>query len=396
MASGDWLFQLPSVGAVSRQLTVLRQWFDSDPAAQAIPDAEAEEFNCAADLLVRIPYTELDAICRHLGEGGVRNSELDKRRKILALLRSWRNPARRKFLVEARRHASISSMGDVERYGSTFTLGRLAQAHREGAPIFWLTAVLRMLGREAQISVLLDGMGTRAWQEHHIFLFNGRAMMRRILDGVSVPWSSPASHAEPSGQDESTLVHRLQQKESALNSLSSDIRKGERTRSDWKQTARQAEKDLQFQLQRVRAEVASAAEDLQRRQEVQQREMNDLDARYGQRLRRLQERLAEERLEFARALAERASRSGAAPLMGWRVLVTGAGVDQDAYRLLVQSAGGRLVDDGADILIALGDLGDLAGGPPAFRVEGTGLGAFERTLRQQVIPWVLRYRMGWQ
>lgn len=126
-------------------------------------------------------------------------------------------------------------------------------------------------------------------------------------------------------------------------------------------------KAAQSGYRKARAQVTAAQEALTRRLAQQQQELGAIEARHAAEMQRLRERLALAQTDFAAALVERARTTGGTPLAGCRVKVAGRSEDQAGYRLLVESLGGRLVQDGTDLTVY---------------PDSSGLAAFERALSQ--------------
>ena len=359
----------------------------ADPEAAAIADADAEDFFAVAWGLWVLSASDVRLMAKAFGLHMSHKGPKAQRYVVTNALRRWRNPRVSKFLLDLVRNMSYGTLPAANDAGDRIGFDDLTSAYDKQTNIVWLVHFMRNLDAGDAVEGFLRHLGKGAQREYAFWLNVGRLTLRRFADGRN---TEPAPRK--AGNEYHRLASRLKAQESQSRALRADAERLTRSRRDLARAARRSESELAELLERARAEVSAASEDLRRRQEAQARERAEVAARHAARVEALQRQLAAARREFAAALAERGAASGMLPLLGHRVAVLGDDTNSEGYRLLVESAGGRLVESAAGLTVQMRAGGEQETPPGAFCSPGGGLAEFERLLRSQILPALARHR----
>lgn len=382
----DWLFQWPEHNGTWRGLCdAVEAELGNHPDAAALSDDEAEQFVAVAWALLKAGPVAVAQICHMVGVVPLHGTQRSVRRNIVAVLRTWPAQRHRELLVKLPRFLGIGRLREIVRRPERYSWQMLADAWVDGDSIVWITQVMRATGHQEEIPAFLEQFGDRATLERRALVASGKLIMKRVV------WQGRATaqaQAERQAQQSRFLRQRLRQQESALKSLESDLAQVAQRRDALRQAAQNAQANARALLEQARAEAAAAEAELAQRQAAHAREITSLVGRCESRIQELSQRLTDLRLEQAAALRER-GRNGMGPLTGLTFSVTGLEADPQGCRALIESAGGRVVKEGAQVQIAVGSAGE---GP--FDTRETGLAGLERVIRSQVAPRLLELRAG--
>ncbi|MDB4896304.1 MAG: hypothetical protein JWN15_2566 [Firmicutes bacterium] len=366
MQQQDWLFALPRA-EINAQERIVAAWLAADPAAAAIPDAEAELF-CAAAYMVRYfdggYWTKL---CRVANVPVSHTGPKAKRRATLMILRRWKDATVRTFLTDLIPRCGMGAFPDAATQAHRLTDECFARAYQDGLHIMWMIHVRRYLGKARGLQKWLKSLDSFAPRQYKLWLSVGRLTLRRIVYPELGP-DRAAQEAAAAVQPE--LADELRTKDRQSGALRQNVRRLQQDRRHLKDRARRAEQEARTLLTQARGEVAGAHRALKAQWAAQERELAELARKQAGELATLRARLVGARDEFARTLASVVATGPVDLLRGRTVTVDGPSADQGLHRLLVESLGGT-VGDGVTI--------------PAW----AGFAAFDRQLRSLALERVL-------
>lgn len=377
MSSG--LFPIPDRPTAREQLEILEEQVAADPWAAGVPDLEAEAFCVVGHSLQIMPLRGVTTVAHKCGLKLPVREEHHRRPAIRAILRLWRRPTERNYLKKIPQLGAFGGLQPLEVAPAQITPERIETEWRSRR-IITVTAVylLRLAGWAEQIPAWLERLGPGAQSSYRSSLLASKLLMSELVRDSS---EAPARK----GPDQS-LARQAKRQQQQAATLEQDYHQTLERQTAAQRQRRQIRQEAEALLQRARAEVAAAEQALARRLAAQEREREEKARKEQTLLDHLRQEIARTRQAFAMVLAQRTARVGVAPLKGRTLSVSCPRGEQEGYRLLVESAGGQLVERGGDLRIELGT--PAPGEPEAglFRSPESGLAAFERVLGRQVIP----------
>lgn len=363
-----WLFALPRAGWDEQQ-RMLAEWLAADPAAAAVPDAEAELFCAAAHLVTSMDGNTFTKLCRGANVRTAHTGQKARRRATILVLRQWKNARFRELLVSLIPNCGMDSLPDVKTQPQAFTNERFANAYADGLHIMWLVCVWRYLHRGKGIRMWLKSLDSTAPSLYKLWLTVGRLTLRRIV----YPGLGPdRAMLEATAAAQPELASELRTKDRQSGALRQDVRRLQQNRRTLKERARRAEQESRAQLTQARGEVDAARRALATQLAAQERELAERARRHEGELAALRARRAGAREELVRRLSTVVVHGPTDLLRGREIVVNGAEADREVHKLLVESLGGRLVPEGGTVVAA-----------------GSGFAQFDRQLRHLVLDRVL-------
>lgn len=375
----NWLFPFPQ-GYLRENAPIVARQVQEDPVAAAIDAGEAERFAVVVIGLDSCDANFFRLVARYTHVEAAYNPPKARRHGAVLILRQWRRPSVRAFLEKM---PLLLCFGDLKwdpADPGKPSLDKLADLCADNMPLPWVLQFLRETGREHEIEPLMEMFGEFGSTLREYWANLGRLMLRRFV------LNDPAAAARESRRQQAgkrETERRLKRKHAQARSLSLDKEQMQNRQRELKQMLRRTRSEAEALLAEARAEVAAAQQALEERREAQARELAEQAERHLARMAELRERQTAGRAQFAAGLEAWRKTAAAAPLSGKTVTVTGDDRNQEGYRLLVESVGGRLLPEGGEIQVRMGQAGNAPAG--GFQTIGKGLAAFELVLWRQVL-----------
>lgn len=382
--TANWLFQIPEAPSFEDQKRILASRLEADPGARAISDEEAETFLASAHALVFSPPNVLATFAKLFGMPGRVTTESFKRHLILVVLRSWRETRTKEVLLVVRTSIYYRDLGAANDKFARLELEDLVGAYYRKHNLIWLIHLLRLTNRADLIPHFLDRLDEFARDYYPMMLDVGRLMIRRIVDRVSPP-------AERSGANQpgTSLKAKLREQAHSTSQAKRELERQRQVNARQERWRKAKEAALQAYVESVRQEVAVLAAQLVETERVHADEEAALWERHRLRLAGLAAEESEAEAAFAQALT---AETIALPLANLRVALRGAW--STAERHLIESAGGQLVNERPDLILALGEQGEDRPASGHFFTPETGPAALERLLHRRILQQITRFRPG--
>ncbi len=340
-----FLFDLPEGVAWLQVADVLEQRLAQVPEARAYPDREVEQ-------LFAIGYvyglTDRVTLRRFLEQMQPpvppRVRKAPPHRVARWLARRWPNKA---FRISLLMGAVVVASEMVEQLRAGYDPDLLQEALDEGAAPTYLCFLLRWVGLDEHIDPFLASLPEALVYEHRVAMRGTRLVMHEILTSRKGRSDEPQEVARENRRLRTQVRHR----ERLARRLAADAAAAAREAGRAGRRAKEAEAEAADLRRDAEAELAAARQRARERRRERRQELTAQEERWGAQLTELDERLAAARSDLAAALEELAGPPELRPLTGLTVTVRGDPGRQADYRLLVESTGARLVDQGADVVI---------------------------------------------
>lgn len=362
----DWLTGLPKTTWTEQQ-TWAAERLAADPVAAAISDEEAEDFFAISYMLRFMNPCMRGKMWQAFGVRVSGNDEKALRMGVISILRKWKEPKARDFLIWLIPNSGFPQWPDPAEHPEVWTEELFREAYENRANIVWLARLRRQLGKADDLNEWLRSMSEWAELEYRLWLDVSRLTLRRIVYPQAVPQNSAAAAVQ-------VTTEELRAKDRQTGALRQDVRRLEQDRKQLRARAHRAERQVKAMLSQARGEVAAARRAMKERRPAQEQELAAQARRFEQEIKVLRSSLSGAREQFLRSLAEMTPSLRWNLLQGRSITVTGCPEgSEEVYRALIESLGGRFVN---------------VGGHVAF--PGTiGLAALERELRSLALQKVL-------
>jgi hypothetical protein len=366
----DWLWVDVPANTLTEQEEGVRELIQRDPDAAAITDEEAEAFMASAYSLRTLHPRVAPRIGMELGLRISHNGPKALRRVVQHAMRRWNEPRVRALIHRNLVNSGYEGFPCPADGPDTWTEEAFTSAYHSGLDLAWLTWVTRYLGKADSLPAWLRALNDDGERRYRTYLDIARLVMRRLL--APMPDAALAT-AEMAAASQAGLANELREKDRAASTLRQNVRHLNQDRSKLKELARRAELEARVLLPQARGEVAAARKALKERLAARERELAEQARHFQSQAAAIRAQMAGARDEFLRVLSDRAAHSPLNLLGGRTVTVSGKAEDQEIYRLLVESLGGRLASDGGEVTTPA---------PPTFA-------ALEQQLRSLALERVL-------
>lgn len=378
----NWLFQIPKCDSLTEQKAILQARLEADPESKKIPDEEAEAFFASAFVLAFATPNAFAFYAKTIGFRGQATNKAFRRRATLLILGMWHQAKMQETLRILRTGTCFNDLASADQGPAKLSLEVLEAAYHRRHNLVWLCSLLRHTGRADQIPTFLDGLNDWAAITYSFYLDIGRLMFRRIVDGVGAQETQPKQSAQQ-------LRAQLTQRSKSVALAKREIT-GQRTLLARQERIRQAKAaELASYLGGIRQEIAVAKASLSERLAQQADEEALLQQTHRRRIAEIETEAEAVEAEFAQSLTDL---STAWPLSGLRVALDGE--FGTAERLLIESAGGRLVSPSTpefDLRLHLSQSGLDEPDKGHFYTRDSGPAALERLLHRRVLPRISRH-----